>query len=175
MNLVMKKEPPVSDEDETAPTGIRARVKALMISTDIVDPHEMATVIIADLADEDLRAVLAEVLPGYVRVCFHQHQVPQREAPAKVDTTDQGSSASSSRWDHITAIYSRRVCPGGEWRSLGDCVRDEILALAAQSREQAARNTAQAKGWEDLAHRMEARGARLVSDMPVEEIPEVLR
>lgn len=166
---------PVDVEVAAVPTNVRERVKALMASSDINDPREMAEVVLEDMREDELRAALAETLPGYVRVCFHQYQVPQREPESKPASNTHGSTASGSRWDHITAVHSRRVCPAGQWKTLGDCVRDDILALAEQRRSQAAFNTAVADGFEELARRMAARGARRVSDIPVAEIPEVLR
>lgn len=156
------------------PMTIRERV-AVLTEAGMSDPREMAEIINADIPDCDLRMAAREMLPGHIRVCFHSLKFSHREEPAKRNTNTHAGLAGPSRWDSIAAALRKPVCPGGTWKAFGDCARDDILLLASERREKAAQCAAVAEAYEELERRMAERSVSFVRDMPIEEIPEVLR
>ncbi len=169
-------------EEQCPATTIRDRVGVLMRDTDVSDPHEMAEIILADLSDlprESLLEVLAEMLPGHVRVCFHGHQVIRTESHRGGNGHNmhepQSGLAIPSRWDRISTALREPICPGGEWKAFGDCTHADLLLLIEERRKMAAECNSKAERYSEFARRMAKCGAVHVRDLPMKDIQEVLR
>ena len=77
---------------------------------------------------------------------------------------NRSSKVAAIRDRHID-YFSQRVFANGVWRMLGDGSPEDVLDLAAQRREVAARNAAKAEEFEALHARMVAAGVARARDL----------
>ena len=147
---------------------LTALIRAHVETSDDLDPRVIAQAVIEDLPDELLREALHLVLPDRVRR-FHGNVRTGHER------------ALSARWGAVRdnadalAVFRRAVCLGPtDWRPLGSLVHDQVLIVVAERRAQARATDAQAARYEELAALMKRRRAKVVSDLPPEQVVEVL-
>lgn len=137
--------PGVETENETP--SVRALVRQVQDETGSADPREIASKVLADIPDELLRPLLAEVMPEYVR------QVMKGGRHSATGAPPASSKVAAVRGWHERLMSQPIDVSGGkgEWKALRDCTRDELLAVAQYRRETAARNLATAEKYEALA------------------------
>ncbi|MGZ6838288.1 MAG: hypothetical protein ACXVGE_20690 [Blastococcus sp.] len=112
------------------------------------DPREIADKVAASLNPDDLADALAEALPEYVRVTIRT--VRNRT----MGSAPQGSAkvAAVRSWFERLLAQSIDVSgDGGQWKTLADCTRDDLLTAARHRRAIAAKNVHTAETYERLA------------------------
>lgn len=134
------------------------------------DPRAVATRVIEKLSAEEYRAALEIALPSYVRVVNNAHRSPSVGNPSR-----------SAKVGAIRAWHERMLLAevdpsgsGNDWKRLGDCTRDDVLALAAHRRKIADENRAAAQRYERLASEMNELGVEHVSDLSASVLSSVL-
>lgn len=124
-------------------------VAALAKSTE-ADPHVIARRLLPQLENDHVdELVLAGLLD---RVSKHIQMVRGSGVTAR--------PAGPSKWRVV-----QRVCPGSQWKLLEDCDLSDLVMLAEQSRDLAARNAARALEYEQLADRLRASGCATVGEL----------
>ncbi|MCU1617354.1 MAG: hypothetical protein JWO98_4894 [Frankiales bacterium] len=131
----------------TAPESLAQRVRRIHQESGSADPRELAEKVLATLDSPDaLRSALSEALPDFVRIT--------------VRTAHQGGMAGprSANVEAVRGWYERLMSQpvdvsgnGAQWKSLRECTRDELLAVAQYRRQVAARNLQTADSYERLA------------------------
>lgn len=147
--------------------SMAARVRSFQESTGSADPREIASKILTDLEDHELRAVLEVVLPEYVRQVMKTGRNQAASSPP-------ASSKVSAVRDWYERLMGQPVDVSGghgQWKSLRECTRDELLAVAQYRRETAARNLATAEKYESLAKLLPAR--KTVGQLPTDVVASV--
>lgn len=161
-------------------TTIRERIFEILDTSALSEPTDIAEKVIGDLGPRELRAALAEVMPEYVRYVERNHR---SSAPAAASPISDDSGASDEAEAHTTRapgssrwrILAGRYRGVEERKPLRDCTRDDVLAIVAQHRHQAATNTAAAERFGALHQLMVDRGAATVGELPEAEVEGVLR
>lgn len=97
---------------------------------------------------------------------------PTSHSRLDAHTAVAGGGRKPNRSGRLAAIRDRhaawkraRYVIDGTWKMLADCTVDDVLALAAQRRDVAARNTAEAERFDQLARVMKDAGAVTVADL----------
>jgi hypothetical protein len=158
--------------------NLRKLVAETLESSAALTPSELAAEVAAQIPARKMREILAEALTPYV------HQVIQQHRSLAVDhsqrDTHQGAVGGSPSskvaairdWSRVQ-LQQRYHVGNRKWKFLGDFTFEDCMFAAQERREQAARNAAKAELFEALAERMKTAGAGTVSDLPVDELPEM--
>jgi hypothetical protein len=158
--------------------NLRKLVAETLESSAALTPSDLAAEVAAQIPARKVREVLAEALTPYVhQVIQHNRSLPadhtQRESQSQVVGGNPSSKVAAIR-DWSRAQLRQRYHVGrGEWKFLGDFTFEDCMFAAQERREMAARNAAKAELFEALAERMKTAGAGTVSDLPVDELPEM--
>jgi hypothetical protein len=159
--------------------NLRTDVKSVLASTSLTDPGEVADKVAESMPANALRAALRVTLRSYVR------QIMSEERTSSADQTSTGSgqrtsdaqsrSAAAGRSSKVRAIrdgwkrhLEDRVHVGSEWMLLGDCTHDNLIALATEREEIAAKTEAWAQHYRRLAGLVAEHGVAQVRDLPAE-------
>jgi hypothetical protein len=151
---------------------LNAAVADVLDSTDLVTPEEIAHKVVGDIPDEDLRAVLTLVLPGYVRGVIYRRRAhnpyltgsPPPARSAKV-------AAIRDTWSQ-PALRDRVHVGDGEWKLLGHCTYRDLMCAAMERRRLAQANLAKADHFEALANLLTARDVTHVADLPADDLDQ---
>lgn len=139
--------------------SLRAIVRAELDASPVADPHIVAEHVLKQIRPGQRGAALGECLPQFVRVLSNE----TRTLPA-IDHR-RGDSSHEPRWRRAAADLSARYFTGDGWKFLRDLTRDDVLACAAQRRDLAAANLAEAERFDALHKLMVERGADTVGDL----------
>lgn len=149
---------------------LRARIRAAQEACASDDPREIAAKFLAEVEDAELRDVLGEVLPEYVRQLMKSGRHGAMSAPP--------AAGRSSKVDAVRTWHERLMAQPidvsggkGRWKSLRDCTRDELLAVAQHRRQVAAKNLATADRYEALAKVLPA--GKTVGQLPADAVANV--
>jgi hypothetical protein len=162
------------------PTTIRERVVALLeelgpeARTDAIVPR-----LEAELTSAELRAVVAELLPPYVRSVVKSEKSRQRvDGPPTTSDTHTRLASGSPRWRTISAtvrdLFEQHVELDGAIRRLGDLEPRDCLRLANDAQRIVTAARLAAIQWTRLHDLMAKRKAQHVRDLPESEVREVL-
>lgn len=137
-----------------------ATARNILIDTRETDPDVIADLIFKATPKRDIPALYRQQLRDVAldAIRFTRMNNPEPTTP------QQSSRLTAIRERHVAEL-DQRVYANGEWKLLGDCTVEDVLDLAAQRHEIAARNTAKAAEFEKLAARMAEFGARTVRDL----------
>lgn len=152
----------------TRPAGVRAVVEEILDRTDLVDPADIADLVVAVLPDDRLRDALIESLGPYIRQVYSArratHGHPSGTPARAVSNTGVSVKAAMLRtWrDKLRDPVSTRQ----GWKALGECTIDDFTYLAAWHDEVAERNLAKADRYRTFAAEMTRRRAGTLDDLP---------
>jgi len=174
---------------------LRADVKAVLESTSLTDPGEVADKVAESIPAKSLRSALRVTLRAYVRQVMAESRTLSAPnfRPAPVHPTPvssgghtrsgaQSRTAAAGRSPKVRAIrdgwqrqLDARVHVGdSEWKFLGDCTHDNLNALAAEREANADKNRAWARHYRGLAALLTEHGAETVRDLPAEVLMPAL-
>jgi hypothetical protein len=154
---------------------LRALITDAMARTP--DPREVAAIVSADLTVDDKVGFFDLILPTYVRVMMGRARLtpPQGEAVEIASSSAAAPRpAGSSAWvASIRDWWSRQLetsyAVNGDWKHLRDLTRADVLIVAAERREMAARNGAMAERFTRLAKIMAEAGVEIVGELSRED------
>ncbi len=169
---------PHSGEVAQAPR-LPAVIRQLCASTTVADPRELATLAVAEIADDDLRDELVNAATGVAREIIRalRQYEPPTDSPDGLAVHDAQSgpavgAPSPSRHGRVALMRGwvaeqmrARVHVGAEWKLLRDCTLEDLAFAAAQRREIAARTEAEAERYDRLAKAVADAGAATVADI----------
>lgn len=152
---------------------------ALAARPDLSSPYEISDYVLSQMDARVREAALRVAFPHYVRLLIQRERMRPIAGEESVHSRREshgGSDASSPRWRAVRAsVFAQRVCPGGEWKSLGDCSPEDVLLLVDERTEHARRVVAVAKKYKRLHRLMASRGVAIVSELAESEVEEILR
>lgn len=134
------------------------------IDAGTVDPHTIAAKVAAALTETELRDLAEVLLPDLARECirlFRGAHVPQGNGKRAMGEATRDALT----WP---------VAIGREWKALGACTREDVLAIAEGYQSRAEANAAMAAAYTALAEAMAERGAATVADLPDDVVTGVL-
>lgn len=154
---------------EQRPPRMRARIRAVVEVTSSSDPREIAAKLLTDIDDADLRDILAEVLPEYVRVILKNGR---NSAMSPAPAGPSAKVAAVRSWHERLMAQPIDVSgDGGRWKALRDCTRDELLQVAQHRRIVASKNLAVADRYEALAKVLPT--GKTVGQLPADAVANV--
>jgi len=133
----------------------------VIASTDLTDPDAIADEVLVRTPRSGLRTAYRLLLR---RAALDAIRFANMSAGEPRRTPNRSSKVAAIRDRHID-YFAQRVYANGEWKMLGDCTPEDVLDLAAQRREVAARNAAKAEEYEALHARMVAVGVARARDL----------
>lgn len=133
----------------------------VLVSTKLTDPDAIADEVLSRTPRNGLRAAYRLLLR---RLALDAIRFANMSASEPRRTPNRSSKVAAIRNRHID-YFAQRVCANGEWKMLGDCTPEDVLDLAAQRREVAARNAAKAGEYEALHSQMIAAGVARARDL----------
>lgn len=144
-------------------TRFRAIVAKILAESASCDPRTLASEILAELTEEDLRDGLAVTLPAYVRVRLHASRTPVRElsSGSHVSTKVAGYAAA---WRRV--LDSSWEVGEQTWKRLRDLTASELRWAADRRRAQAADLQARAGWLEGLAALLAEHHVSTVGELP---------
>lgn len=157
--------------------SVRERVRKVLVETELSDPHDIADALLAKLKGQAARDALAECLPQYVRIVLSGERRRDRLDPAMGATTNQRSTAGSSRsskWAAARSLFRQPIYVG-QWRQLGELTVEEVTWLVDDRDRQAKELMIARDRWSALRDLMTRRKADRVADLPESEVAEVLQ
>ena len=145
--------------------SLRALIDEALNSTDLTTPADIADEVIRRLPMKERAAALREVLPTFIRTNFSQRRM-LNPLPEAAPTAPASSAKVAACRDQWAAQKATPLLVSGEWKRLGDCTAVDLLVVAADLRDRAARVAAKADWYEALA-------ASLPSGATVDSLPEM--
>lgn len=149
----------------TTALDLREQVRIRLREGDLIDPYDIAREIATEMTDDELRELAAGLLANVVREQIH------------AERSRKGSASSSPRWEAVKRTRSRLDmpwAPGGEWKRLRDCTREDVEQLVADYAKRAEANAAWRDAFRRVADEMGRRKVGTVGELPVEFVEEVL-
>lgn len=152
---------------------LRADVRAVLDSSNLTDPGEIADKVAESIPASALRAALHVTLRSYVR---------QVMAETRTNSAPNFRSPAAGRSVKVQAIrdgwqrqLDNRVHVGdSEWKLLGDCTYEDLLACAAEREAIAARNQSMARYYRGLAGLVAEHDTAALRDVPAEVLMPAL-
>lgn len=139
--------------------AVRALARELIATSTEPDPHALADALLAALTKAQRSALLRWAAGELLREVNRHSRATVRATP----TPRVGASWKTAIG--TDALLAQRYEVDGVWIELGGCTRDQVLSIAADYRDRAARNLALAEDFERLARRMQRSGASTVADL----------
>lgn len=154
---------------------LRAMVREIADGSSLRGPREIAAKVAENVPAKQVRAALAEALVAYVREeLTRARAVPAAPAPAGNRNSGRSSKVAAIREAWRRTLAGQFHVGEGRWARLAECSYEQVAFLAAERRDQAARNAAMAAVFERLATAMRTHGAAVVGDVPDETLAEIL-
>lgn len=132
------------------------------------------------IPDDQLRAVVRETLPFYVRYQLslyrtamlrrHRAAAKERDKPSKSPKWAKVAEATHGRWWHVS-VPKRGNRTEPKW--LGECTVEEVRAVAAAYGSRASQQASYEKRYNRLADAMVQHEAKLVKDLPEQVVEDV--
>lgn len=139
----------------------RETAKSILATTDLADPDEIAEAIFRATPKGSIAGAYRALLRDVAREEIRFGRMADEPAARKPNNS---SKVAAIRAGH-EAFFAQRVYANGDWKLLGDCTVADVLDLAAQRREIAAKNLATAEKYEALAERMAHARATTVREL----------
>lgn len=141
-----------------------AAAQHVLATTRLADPDDIADAV-ADMTPRGaLRSAYRLVLRSVAREAIRLTRMDSEPVGGVRRTPNRSGRVAAIREHHVE-FFDRRVYAQGTWKLLGDCTREDVLDLAAQRRDAAARNAANADRFEALAEQMAAAGVSVVREL----------
>lgn len=161
---------------------LRADVRAVLETSDLVDPGDIADKVAESIPARSVRAALRVTMRAYVRQVMRESRTgaaPNFQPPAMDEPRTQTASAGGWKVRAIREGWQKqlrsRVHVGDRvWKTLGDCGYDDLQAAAAEREQNAARNAAWARYYRRLAGLLTEHDAATVRDLPAEVLMPAL-
>ena len=134
--------------------GAREAARDLLTCVDVDDPHDLAGELLGMLTRAQRQALLEHA----AELVLTEANRWMRAQSAPVGRSWKAGISSAD-------LLAQRYCVEGTWITLGQCNRTQVLWIAQDYRERAARNLAHADDMERLAAEMEQAGAETVADL----------
>jgi hypothetical protein len=145
--------------------NINAEVRSALERWKEADPHVIAKRLVARVPEEDLRAVLADVLGDRVRIVIGQKRMRTSGLGERLAPPSAGLQRGASRWQVWSGDLTQRYCVDGVWKLLGECSADDCDSLAVDYARRAAEQSALEDKFRRLSARLRASGAATVADL----------
>lgn len=141
-------------------------IRAILDETDLTTPEAVAAEAVRRTPDEHIREFYRQAVRGQARV--QMHAIPS--TPPAVTR--------SAKFAAIADMHSRqlkaRVFVGDQWKMLGQCTYDDVLALADSRQQLAEENAAAAEKFRRVAKELQNAGAETVADLPADVLAAAL-
>lgn len=147
---------------------IRKTVRAVIDETDLTTPEEIAAKVAESVPARQLRAVLAEVLQEYVR-----SELGRQERRSSLAMGHVPSAKRAAIVTYAQAWLRQRVVVAGEWKTTGDCTREDCIALADERQRHAEQNAAAAALWRARADLLRRHRVERLGELPVDALADV--
>lgn len=162
--------------------SLRSLVRAVLDESTATDPAPLAELALDRIADEDLRAALAETLPGYVRVQINRDNMNARALPPRDLRERAGNDASGGRSSKVRGIrehgrafrdvvlgqrlFVKSADGAKQWRLYGDFDPDDLRNLMADRAGDAQEIMAEVERHNRVLKQCEDFGGVRVRDLP---------
>ncbi len=133
------------------------------------DPTIVAHGLASRIDDAELRSALAQCLPTFVRIVSNEMRRTSAPVPEPGASATAAAADSVRRWAHIRESIDAR-----EWRFLLDMTRDEVHRCAELRRTKARENLTAASHYDEIVVAMQRHGAKVVRNLPLAVLEELL-
>lgn len=156
----------------TVDFDIRQAVRAVIDETDLASPDEIADKVVGNVPTSQLRRVVRVLLRDFVRIELHSGRQPAPPPPVGQSSKVTAIRDAAPRW---AAMLRQRVHVGNsEWKFLAECSYENLMFLATERRQNAARNLKAANGYEVLAKALTTHGVSRVEDLPTSVVASLV-
>lgn len=146
-------------------------VASVLDTTNLTEPAEIAAKVAENVPSRELRRVVGELLPAYVR------EVNRHRRNLGLTSENANQSARSSKVAAFRAIgrawLRNRIQVESGWKLLADCSYEDLMWAAENRRQIAAQNFAKAEEYEALAQHVQAHGVDRLADLPDAALDEL--
>lgn len=146
--------------------------RQVLTTTNLTDPADIADAVFDRTPEAAIRDAYRHLLRRVALDAIRMDRMTANEADPVVEprrAPNRSPKVAAIRARH-SQYLAQRVFALGVWKQLGDCTLEDVLDLAAQRREVAAQNAAQAERFEALAARMRTSGAGTVAALGAEAV-----
>lgn len=152
----------------SAPFSLREAVRAVLTSTNLADPGEIADAVLGDLAPADYRAALEQTMRLFVRQVISEQRgtggAPANVRPIRPSSSWKGAAIREGWQRHLRD----RIHVDGTWKMLAACTADDLRIAAAERQQKAEQNAAWAHRYRAFADALDAEGVARFADLRVE-------
>lgn len=164
--------------------SLRSLVRSVLDESAATDPVSLAEIVLDQIADDDLRAALAETLPGYVRVQINRDNMNARAAVPRDLHENAGPGGKAARsWkvggirEHGRAfrdvvlgqrLFVKSTDGAKRWRLYGDFDPDDLRNLMADRAGDAQEILSEVERHRRVLKQCEDFGGVRVRDLPDE-------
>ena len=129
---------------------IRERIRDVVSTSSIVDPHNIAAKLIESATASDRADWLAEVLPRYVGDVLRNDRNSLISESAIAPRPVRSAKVAGVRdWWH--KFTTSTIAVDGTWKAMGELTADDLAVVVAERRDHAAATLRQADRFECLA------------------------
>lgn len=159
----------------TTTFNLRAAVREVLDQTNEADPGVIAGMVVAQVAKKDRDAALSQAMRLFVRQVISETRVGHRPAnvtPLRKGTHSRKVAAIREGW--ARRLRDRVHVGGSEWKQLGDCTYDDLMAAASERQDLADRNATWAQEYRVMASAVLDADVERFRDLPTDEQARIL-
>ncbi|QZD97563.1 hypothetical protein SEA_LONELYBOI_45 [Gordonia phage LonelyBoi] len=147
--------------------NITTRIRAVLADSEAADPAVIAEEVLAGASAAERKAWLEQVLPRFVadvlrterNTALNHSASPSRRMPS-------ASAKVSGVRDWWTKFLDARIAVGEQWKTVGELTAEDLSAVVAERRDQAARINTQADRYEALITLLATHSVDCVRELP---------
>ena len=150
--------------------NLRQTVRDMLTESDVADPGRIAEMVMVRIAPDDHATALSQALRLFVRQVISE----TRTGNAPTNVTPILSRGRSWKATGIRDGWQRRLndrihVGDSDWKLLGDCTYDDLIAAASERQQLADRNAAWARTYRAFAAALRDTGAATFRELPAEQ------
>lgn len=148
---------------------LHSLVTDVLNTSGLTDPKELSTVVVSQIDEDDLRATLQVVLPGYIRRVAAERRSDhgkQPVVPARA-VSNTGLSVKSAQYRDYKAKLQDTIVVDGEWKTLAECTSADFSWLTEWHEDVARKNLDKAETYRVYAKEMANADAATFDDLDV--------
>lgn len=151
--------------------NITHRIRAVLAESEATSPDAIAEQVLSGSSAADRKEWLAQVLPRFVAdVMRSDRNTALNHSANPGRRTPSASAKVAGVRDWWTKFLESRISVGAEWKSVGDLTAEDLSAVVAERRDQAARIHTQADRYEALIELLGRHGASCVRELPADVV-----
>lgn len=148
--------------------NLRALVREVMDNSTLKTPDEIATEVAKRIPADCIADALQQSLRTFTRQVISEERPHGMRGISAPVASSRSAKVAGIRDGWQRKLRARYHVGEGAYEFLGECTAENLIFIATDLDEQAARKQARARGFRRLAEALETNGVERVKDLPAE-------